>query len=61
MEGQRQGVNSTNILRAACGLKFLHQKKVQTKNVNSSKLQAKLFYEKAACKMLVKLVTGLHD
>jgi hypothetical protein len=40
-------------------------KKVQTKNVSTKKLCAKLWYEKAARKMLVKLTPGIcvfdHD
>ncbi len=51
-----QGVNFTNILRAAFAPVFLRQKNISTK-----KLRAKLLYETAAHKMLVKLTPGLRS
>jgi hypothetical protein len=56
-------VNFTNILRAAFApislRRYLCAKKVQTFNLITKKLRAKLSYEKAARKMLVKLFSSL--
>jgi hypothetical protein len=48
----------TSILRAAFVPIFLHQK-VQTLNVSTKKLRAKLSYEKPALKMLLILTQGI--
>ncbi len=53
------GPNFTNILKAAFAPIFLHQK--STKNVSTNKLRAKLSYDKAARKMLVKLTPASHS
>ncbi len=55
-----QGANFTNILQAAFAPIFL-RKKVQTLNLSTKKLRAKLSYEKAARIMLVKLHQELQN
>ena len=52
-------VNFTNILSAAFAPISLHQK-VQTWNVSTAKLLKRLSYKKDACRMLVKLIRGIH-
>jgi hypothetical protein len=44
---------------SAFASKFLHQKNFPTLNVSTKKLCVKLWYEKAARKMLVKLTPGM--
>jgi hypothetical protein len=55
-----QGVNFTNIFNAAFAPIFFHQKSTIPKCKHKN-LCAKLLYEKAACKMLVKLIKVTED